>query len=148
MELYHRPKRAEVAEFFGSVNWLKGKIVGPSLVETPIGRLGTRDSARPGEEVLVGFRPEALTVVENHRATDSNVLRAAVRTSTFLGDQFIYCVAVRDQLLIGKGRSIPAQNDGKLYLYVNPEDVMVFPAGQQTGLKVLEQSSRPEQINA
>jgi iron(III) transport system ATP-binding protein len=148
MELYHRPKRAEVAEFFGSVNWLKGKIVGPSLVETPIGRLGIREAARPGEDVLVGFRPEALTIVENHRATDSNVLQAAVRTSTFLGDQFIYCLAVRDQLLIGKGRSTPAEKDGKLYLYVNPEDVMVFPAGQETGLKVLEQSSRPEQIIA
>jgi len=75
-------------------------------------------------------------------------LQVALRTSTFLGDQFIYCVAVRDQLLIGKGRSIPAQKDGKLCLYVNPEDVMVFPAGQETGLKVLEQKSRPEQIIA
>jgi len=143
MELYHRPARAEVAEFFGSVNWLKGKIVGSSLAETPIGRLGIRECARPGEDVLVGFRPEALTVVEDHRATDSNVLQATLRTSTFLGDQFIYSVEVRDQSLVGKGRSIPAQKDGKLYLYVHPEDVMVFPAGQKTGLTVLEQTTRP-----
>ena len=143
MELYHRPARAEVAEFFGSVNWLKGKIVGSSLAETPIGRLGIRECARPGEDVLVGFRPEALTVVEDHRATDSNVLQATLRTSTFLGDQFIYRVEVRDQSLVGKGRSIPAQKDGKLYLYVHPEDVMVFPAGQKTGLTVLEQTTHP-----
>ncbi len=148
MELYHRPARAEVAEFFGSVNWLKGKMIESSLAETPIGRLGIRESARTGEDVLVGFRPEALIIVEGHRATDSNVLQATLRTSTFLGDQFIYWVEVRDQSLLGKGRSIPAQKDGKLYLYVHPDDVMVFPAGQKTGLTVLEQSSRPEHIVA
>jgi iron(III) transport system ATP-binding protein len=148
MELYHRPIRAEVAEFFGSVNWFKGKIVESSLAETPIGRLGIRECARPGEDVLVGFRPEALTVVEGHRATDSNVLQATLRTSTFLGDQFTYCVEVRDQSLVGKGRTIPTLKDGKLYLYVHPEDVMVFPAGQKTGLTALEQIPRPEQITA
>ncbi len=124
------------------------KMIESSLAETPIGRLGIRESARTGEDVLVGFRPEALIIVEGHRATDSNVLQATLRTSTFLGDQFIYWVEVRDQSLLGKGRSIPAQKDGKLYLYVHPDDVMVFPAGQKTGLTVLEQSSRPEHIVA
>jgi iron(III) transport system ATP-binding protein len=144
MELYHRPARAEVAEFFGSVNWLKGKMVASSLAETPIGRLGIRECARPGgEEVLVGFRPEALTIVDDHRAADSNVLQATLRTSTFLGDQFIYWVDVQDQSLVGKGRTIPVQRHGKLYLYVHPDDVMVFPAGQKTGLNVLEQSAHP-----
>ena len=143
MELYDKPRRAEVAEFFGSVNWLKGTMVHSSCAETPIGRLGIKGSARPGEDVLVGFRPEALTVVEGQTATDTNVLQATLRTSTFLGDQFIYHVEVRDQALVGKGRSVPLQKDGKLFLYVDPADVMVFPAGQKTGLNVLEQSAHP-----
>jgi iron(III) transport system ATP-binding protein len=143
MELYDQPSRAEVAEFFGSVNWLKGTMVHASCAETPIGRLGITGSARPGEDVLVGFRPEALTVVETQTATDTNVLQATLRTSTFLGDQFIYHVEVREQALVGKGRSIPLQKDGKLYLYVDPADVMVFPAGQKIGLNVLEQSVHP-----
>jgi iron(III) transport system ATP-binding protein len=142
MELYDRPSRAEVAEFFGSVNWLKGTMVHASCAETPIGRLGIKASARPGEDVLVGFRPEALTVVESQTATDTNVLQATLRTSTFLGDQFIYHVEVREQALLGKGRSIPLLKDGKLFLYVDPADVMVFPAGQKIGLNVLEQSAR------
>src|SRR5918995_483016 len=54
MELYDKPCRAEVAEFFGSVNWLKGKMVHSSCAETPIGRLGIKGPARPGEDVLVG----------------------------------------------------------------------------------------------
>ena len=143
MELYDRPCRAEVAEFFGSVNWLKGKMLHSSCAETPIGRLGIKGAARPGEDVLVGFRPEALTIVAGQSATDTNVLQATLRTSTFLGDQFIYYVEIRDQSLVGKGRSLPVQKDGKLYLYVDPADVMIFPAGQKTGLNVLEQSVHP-----
>ena len=69
-------------------------MVHSSCAETPIGRLGIKGSARPGEDVLVGFRPEALTVVEGQTATDTNVLQATLRTSTFLGDQFIYYVEV------------------------------------------------------
>jgi hypothetical protein len=53
-------------------------------------------------------------------------------------------VEVRDQSLVGKGRSLPAQKGGTLYLYVDPADVMVFPAGQKTGLNVLEQSAQLE----
>jgi ABC-type Fe3+/spermidine/putrescine transport system ATPase subunit len=143
MELYDKPSRAEVAEFFGSVNWLKGTMVHSSCAETPIGRIGIKGSARPGEDVLVGFRPEALTIVEGQSATDANILQGTLRASTFLGDQFLYCVEVRDQSLVGKGRSLPAQKGGTLYLYVDPADVMVFPAGQKTGLNVLEQSAHP-----
>jgi len=146
MELYDKPSRAEVAEFFGSVNWLKGTMVHASCAETPIGRFGIKGSARPGEDVLVGFRPEALTVVEGQTAADTNVLQATLRTSTFLGDQFIYHVEVCEQALVGKGRSIPLQKDGKLYLYVDPADIMVFPAGQKTGLNVLEQTLIQDEV--
>lgn len=144
MELYHKPSRAEVAEFFGSVNWLKGKMVQSSLAETPIGRLRIRGHANPGDEVLLGFRPESLMNVEGHMSMDSNVLQGTLRSSTFLGDQFIYCVEVLGKPLVGKGRSIPANNkDGLIGLYVDAADVMVFPAGQKTGLTAFEQNSHP-----
>lgn len=144
MELYHKPSRAEVAEFFGSVNWLKGKIVQSSLAETPIGRLRIRGAANPGDEVLLGFRPESLTIVEGHASMDCNVLKGTLRSSTFLGDQFIYCVEVLEKPLVGKGRSIPVNNkDGLISLYVDAADIMVFPAGQKTGLAAFEQSPHP-----
>jgi hypothetical protein len=54
-----------------------------------------------------------------------------LRSSTFLGDQFLYSVAVAGQLFVGKGRAVPVNTDGQLYLYVNPADLMVFPAGQK-----------------
>ena len=142
MQLYHSPIRAEVAEFFGSVNWIKGKVAQPSLAETSIGPLRIKGPSKPGDEVLLGFRPESLTIVEGPSAMASNILQGTLRSSTFLGDQFIYCVAVQDQLLLGKDRAIPFKSDGQLYLYVAPGNIMVFAAGQKTGLAVFEQDPR------
>jgi iron(III) transport system ATP-binding protein len=142
MQLYHSPSRAEVAEFFGSVNWVKGKVVQSSLAETSIGPLRIKGPSNPGDEVLLGFRPESLTIVEGPAAMASNILQGTLRSSTFLGDQFIYCVAVRGQLLLGKDRTIPVQTDGQLCLYVAPSNIMVFAAGQKTGLTVFEQDPR------
>jgi ABC-type sugar transport system ATPase subunit len=140
MELYHRPCRAEVAEFFGSVNWLKGKILEPSLAETPIGHIRINKPLNLGEEVLVGFRPESLTIMESHGSANSNSFQGTLRSSTFLGDQVVYCVEVENQLLMGKGRAGLANSAGPIYLHVDPVDVMVFPAGQKTGVAAIEQS--------
>ena len=142
MELYHCPSRAEVAEFFGSVNWLRGKIVEAKWAETAIGRIRLGQPFNPGEEVLLGFRPECLTIVEAHRSDHANILQGTLRSSTFLGDQFIYCVEVRNQSLLGKGRTFPVKKDEVITIYVDPADVMVYPADQKTGLTVLEQAPR------
>jgi len=138
MELYHHPVRPEVAEFFGLVNWVEGKVVGPSLAETPIGPLQIAGSADAGSQVLLGFRPESVSVVPAPQAGGSNVLRGALRSSTFLGDQFLYNVMIRDYLLVGKGRMVPARGDGHLYFYVDPADIMVFPANKKLFPHVLE----------
>ncbi|MBI2361279.1 MAG: ABC transporter ATP-binding protein [Deltaproteobacteria bacterium] len=127
MELYRSPRRAEVAEFFGQVNWVPGRIVEPGVAETPIGRLRIQSSARPGDEVLVGFRPECLSIVEDDPGAQGNLFHAALRSSTFLGDQFVYSVMVRDRLLVGKSRILPLCPNGRLCLRVDPAELLVFP---------------------
>lgn len=144
MELYRTPLRAEVAEFFGSVNWVNGKIIQADVVETSIGRLRMRKPGTPGEKILVGFRPECLIIVEDHPVTESNVLQATLQSSTFLGDQFVYSVVVQDRLLVGKNRTLPVCRKGQLCLRVDPADVMVFPADEQKGMAVLE----PKEVHA
>jgi iron(III) transport system ATP-binding protein len=140
MDLYHRPRRAEVAEFFGSVNWLKGKIIQPSVAETSIGHIQISKPLNLGEEVLVGFRPESLTIRESYGSANSNSFQGTLRSSTFLGDQVVYCVEIENQLLMGKGRAGLANIAGRIYLHVDPIDVMVFPAGQKTGVAAISQS--------
>lgn len=135
VELYRNPCRAEVAEFFGLVNWIKGKIVRSCLAETPIGYICFRGAANLGDEVLLGFRPECLSVVERRLGTESNIFQAILRSSTFLGDQFLYNATVQDHILLGKGRVVPLQRDRDLYLYVDPAEIMVFPAAQRVSLQ-------------
>jgi ABC-type Fe3+/spermidine/putrescine transport system ATPase subunit len=131
MELYSNPKRPEVAEFFGLVNWVQGRMVQSDLAETSIGRFQITGSVTTGSEVVLGFRPESLSIVQGHPGGGSNLLRGMLRASTFLGDQFLYNVMIQDHLLVGKGRVIPTGRDGHLCLHVDPSEVMVFPAKQQ-----------------
>jgi iron(III) transport system ATP-binding protein len=138
MELYRNPKRPEVAEFFGLVNWVQGRMVQSDLAETSIGRLQIDGSVTPGSQVLLGFRPESLSLVQGDPGSGSNLLRGILRSSTFLGDQFLYSVMIQDHLFVGKDRVIPAQRDGHLCFYVDPAEVMVFPAKERTLLHTME----------
>src|SRR5207248_5437576 len=74
ISLYRTPARAEVAEFFGQVNWLDGRIVDPDLAETALGPLRMVSAASTGEAVLVGFRPECLTAYDGLPSASGNVL--------------------------------------------------------------------------
>ena len=144
LEIYHKPAHAGVAEFFGSVNWLSGKVIQPGLAESPIGKLRIPACSLAGEEVLLGFRPECLAFAYGHDAGEANVFQATLASSTFLGDQFVFRVRVCDRELIGKNRVVPAHKNGNISVRIDPADVMVFPAGQDIGLSALEQSSRAQ----
>ena len=88
MEIYHKPNGADVAEFFGSVNWLDGKVVEPGVAESPIGKLPI-EVVQAGEKVLLGFRPECLQFANGSYRTNS--FPGKLLSSTFLGDQFTIC---------------------------------------------------------
>ncbi|HUF42712.1 MAG TPA: ABC transporter ATP-binding protein [Verrucomicrobiae bacterium] len=127
MELYRRPNCAEVADFFGSVNWLTGKLTESNMVETKIGHLEVCKSGDPGPEVLVGFRPESLQIVDESSSCRQNAFGAVLRSSTFLGDQFIYEAFIKESVVMGKSRLVPTRDDRRLQLYVDPAEIMVFP---------------------
>jgi iron(III) transport system ATP-binding protein len=127
MELYRHPSCSEVANFFGSVNWLSGTLVASNFVETNIGRFEVCVRGDPGPKVLVGFRPESLQIVDRSHACGQNSFDAVLRSSMFLGDQFVYDVIVNNQLLVGKSRVVPTCSDRNLHLYVESSDIMVFP---------------------
>ncbi len=130
MDLYREPNCAEVADFFGSVNWLSGKLVDADLIDTKIGRLAVSAKGATGPEVLVGFRPESLQILDDSNAAGQNSFKAVLRASTFLGDQFVYDAVVKEQLLVGKSRMVPTSGDRGIQLYVAPSDIMVFPGDE------------------
>lgn len=132
MELYREPNCPEVADFFGSVNWLPGKLVAANLVETAIGNFEVCVRSDIGADLLIGFRPECLEIADRANAAGQNCFGAALRSSTFLGDQFVYEAVIQDQVFFGKSRSLPVCADRRLQLFVRPSDLMVFPRSAAT----------------
>jgi ABC-type sugar transport system ATPase subunit len=127
-EMYHKPNCADVAEFFGSVNWFDGEIVEAGVTSSPLGKLHISSSHKPGEKILLGFRPECLVVSSGSANGESNAFAARIHSSTFLGDQFVFTAVAGDRQLIGKNRAAPGHQDGRVILRVPPADIMVFPA--------------------
>jgi len=129
-ELYRKPNCPEVADFFGAVNWLAGKLIAANFVETAIGRFEVSTRGDSGTDVVVGFRPECLEIADRNTSVAQNCFGALLRSSTFLGDQFVYEASVQDQLLVGKSRLAPARGEGQLKLFVRAADLMVFPRSE------------------
>jgi ABC-type Fe3+/spermidine/putrescine transport system ATPase subunit len=133
MEIYQSPKRADVAEFFGSVNWLDAKLIEPELAESAIGTLKVRRRCESGENVLLGFRPECLFFSDGSD-NGTNTLRARLQSSTFLGDQFVFTATINDRSLLGKSRVAPVAKDGMIMLRVDPDNIMIFPGRHELSL--------------
>ena len=131
MDLYRSPNCAEVAEFFGSVNWLRGRHVDADVVETGIGRFRVAGAADAGGEVWVGFRPEAMAFAEPSGEEPENTFRTSLVSSVFLGDQFVYDVVADDIRITGKSRAVPTTQGDALLLRVPPAEVMVFAADEK-----------------
>jgi hypothetical protein len=104
------------------------------VVETPIGPLAIQGAVAPGDEILLGFRPECLSIMENSSEAGRNTMKAKLMSSTFVGDQFIYDVTVREKALVGKSRVMSSKGNGELNLYVDPADIMVSPATERAGV--------------
>jgi ABC-type Fe3+/spermidine/putrescine transport system ATPase subunit len=127
-EVYRKPCRAEVANFFGFVNWVEGSIAQPGQAETPLGVLSIPpERATQGEQVLLGFRPECLQpLLEATGPAQPNRVRGTVESSVFVGDQVVYTARVGGRSLTGKSRQSPGSIGHEIDLVVAPEDVLVF----------------------
>ena len=125
-ELYRSPANALVAEFFGSINWIRGKMLDGQRVESEIGPLVTETSRRYDGAVVVGIRPEdvkldgAFNGVENR--LDGNVV-----SSNFLGDQVIAEVKIKDKILVAKVSPEKERLAGNVAVQLPRNRIVVFP---------------------
>ena len=137
-ELYHNPVTTDVADFFGTMNWLEGKIAAPSVAETAIGQLRFAGDAALSASVLLGFRPECLALVDAAAPEKPNVFPARLKSSVFLGDQSLLTLAIADRVLAAKCRAVDLDGDAPLRVRIDPADVMVFSEGRRTGRDVTD----------
>jgi multiple sugar transport system ATP-binding protein len=129
-ELYHRPATTDVADFFGTMNWLDGRVAAPGVAETAIGPLRFAAEAGVSADVLIGFRPECVALLADAAPEKLNVFSAALKASVFLGDQSLLTLALGDRVVSAKCRGVEVDG-GPLRFRIDPADGMVFSAGRR-----------------
>ena len=125
-ELYRNPRNALVAEFFGSMNWLRGKVLDKHCVGTEIGRLEVDFRGETNGSVVVGIRPEDMKIDASQEIL-RNRIDGTMAHSTFVGDQMIFEIRVRDTLLTAKAMPDGKKPEGKVSIYFPKEKMVVFP---------------------
>ena len=124
-ELYRAPASSLVAEFFGSINWLRGKMVERDRVESEIGTLEIQSARQYEGDVVVGVRPE--DVKFSASADVENRFAGNVLATTFLGDQATSEVKIKDKILLAKTLPDDAKPVGIVSVYLPKQKIVVFP---------------------
>ena len=133
IELYRSPNRAEVAEFFGTVNWMRGEMTsnGGNTVSTKIADFTVASDGVREKDVWVGVRPEHLSLAQDSTGGRPDHFLADLTDNVFLGDQYSFEARAGDAKLVGKSRVSPALHGDKLHIAVDPADLMIFPANAE-----------------
>ncbi|MBM2810662.1 MAG: transporter ATP-binding protein [Chloroflexi bacterium] len=143
-DLYEHPSTPFAEDFLGRVLRLHGTVVERSwsgvLVE--VSGAGPRlaaeaadDSVAVGDEVMVGIRPEDLSVDPDGASTPQNTLRCPVEEVLYLGGECELVVRVGDgthTLLVP--RSFGAQVGQSVLIHLPPENLRVWAADPAPGL--------------
>jgi len=124
-ELYRAPKTSLVAEFFGSINWLRGRIIDRNRVETEIGIFAVNAPDDNAHAVVIGIRPEDIKVLGSSNDAE-NRLAGAVVSSTFLGDQMIFELKIKDRILAAKAMPDGERPEGRVSVIFPRDKIVVF----------------------
>jgi len=125
LELYRRPKSRTVAEFFGSMNWLEGKVGPGGEVQTEIGPLEAELEGNAGGEMILGVRFEDVQIMDG-TARGANQVEGQISRRVFLGDSILYEVIVGRKKLCAK-TSADLNWQGRVGLQLPKEKLVVFP---------------------
>ena len=137
-DIYFHPNDAFVAEFLGSSNILRGRLVGHEpdrrrgIVETPLGRFGCVPACgmASGAAADLVIRPEGFRLCDATAAADGpNQLQGQVETVTFTGGSVEARVRVKDrQLRVKLDSFADIRPQGMLRLEVLSDRCAAVPA--------------------
>ncbi|HEX6769664.1 MAG TPA: ATP-binding cassette domain-containing protein, partial [Candidatus Binatia bacterium] len=128
-ELYRSPANSQIAEFFGSINWLHGKALADGRVDTEIGPLVIAAARQYEGSVVVGIRPEDVKFVAAPAGSE-NCLAGKVAASFFLGDHVMSEVTIGERILNVKSLPDESKEAGDVTVHLPKERIVVFPEGE------------------
>jgi len=102
-EIYSSPPNLFVAQFVGDMNFIKGRVIGPNQIESPLGahRCPTPPGCQVGSSVTLAIRPEHLTLLPNAEHKPDSV-EGRVMGKTYLGDAALLEVEISGVTLLVK----------------------------------------------
>ena len=127
VDLFTQPAVPMVADFFGQMNWLNGRVAGPDSVETAIGRLEARTGGLGGD-VRIGIRPASIRVSADASRVP-NEFTGRVKQAVFLGEQVQLSVQVGTDVILDVKTSMRPDRrwDGEtVYCRLDPDDIVLF----------------------
>jgi iron(III) transport system ATP-binding protein len=144
-EIYKNPRTSFAADFMGSSNAMKGRVVGrrePNYAIVEMEENGIqltcsvqneKISGTKGMTVMVSFRPERTRIIprSGHESfthkEESNRMPGEVEAALFLGEFFEYSVKVGNVRLKARSRSVnPFPSRTLVYVTVAPEDCLAI----------------------
>jgi len=128
-ELYRRPANSQIAEFFGSINWLRGKALADGGVDTEIGPLVIAAARQYEGNVVVGIRPEDVKLV-TMPADPENCLAGRVVASFFLGDHIMSEVKIGERILSVKSLPDTVKSTGEVAVQLPKDRIVIFPEAE------------------
>jgi|DewCreStandDraft_5_1066085.scaffolds.fasta_scaffold00182_29 ABC-type Fe3+/spermidine/putrescine transport system ATPase subunit len=132
-EIYHRPANRFVADFVGLANFAQGTVVeavdGRVTVDIGGSRLsitGEDASLRPGDQVVISVRPEAIRLSAHPSSAGENTLKGMITSTSFLGSVTRFWVRVGEmEWIVDVPGGDPEGAAGERYLFVPPENIRV-----------------------
>ena len=126
LDLYYHPVDASVAEFFGRLNWLEGRVIETGVLQTEIGRLHADAVGNIGTSVLIAVRPED---IELNASSSGNVneFEGEILSTIFLGDYNLYQIQTQTGKKIQKKAMGGPLLNGEVHFRISKDKIRVFP---------------------
>jgi iron(III) transport system ATP-binding protein len=101
-EVYARPANLFVAQFVGEMNFVKGNVTGPDLVESALGAIAVviPNGAHVGAPVTLAIRPEHVSL--HPVSNQTTKARGKITTKNYLGDAALLEVDINGVILLVK----------------------------------------------
>lgn len=125
--VYRTPSSRFVADFIGETNWLSGKLISRTEVETDVGSFQVAESKLSiGQNVWLGFRPESVEIGEDL----VNTLTTTIAHVSYLGEIEEYQLRLSDSVKVKAFEQNPLEIrsvDTPLKVHIRPQDFLVLP---------------------
>jgi iron(III) transport system ATP-binding protein len=145
-ELYERPEHPFVRDFLGTTLLLSGTVAeirdGDQVsVRVEGGRqclvsgfCQPEHGLQPGEQVIVGTRPEDIEIIRPSGEVPDDVVEGTALSALFLGDQIEYQVEVQGRKILLRGdRHFPVEAGGPVWLRPWPQGHSIWRPEELAG---------------